>query len=73
MFLIKSIGIFGAGIATALSYLLIGTMRMKTVKKNFNLQIDYKRMLSIIYKKNYEQIWTLLLAKLKDVFLRKVY
>ena len=41
-------GIFGAGIATALSYILIGTMRMRTVKKDFDLRIDYKRMLSSI-------------------------
>ena len=46
--LIKYMGIFGAGIATALSYILIGTMRMRTVKKDFDLRIDYKRMLSSI-------------------------
>ena len=44
--LIKFMGIFGAGIATAISYILIGTLRMRTVKKDFHLQIDYKRMLS---------------------------
>ena len=43
--LIKWIGIFGAGIATAISYLLIGTMRMRTVRKDFDIQIDYKRVI----------------------------
>ena len=42
--LIKYLGIFGAGIATAISYLLIGTMRMRTVKKDFDIQIEMKRM-----------------------------
>ena len=46
--LIKLMGIYGAGIATAISYILIVTMRMKAVKKDFNLLIDYKRMLSSI-------------------------
>ena len=46
--LIKFIGLYGAGIATALSFLLIGTMRMKTVRKDFDLRIDYKRMISSI-------------------------
>ena len=46
--LIRIIGIFGAGIATAISYLLIGTLRMKTVKKDFDIKIDYKRMVCSI-------------------------
>lgn len=46
--LIKFIGLFGAGIATAVSYILIGTMRMRFVKKDFDLRIDYKRWISSI-------------------------
>ena len=42
--LIKYFGIFGAGIATAFSYLVIGVMRMQTVKKDFDIQIEMKRM-----------------------------
>lgn len=42
--LIKYLGIFGAGIATAISYFVIGTMRMRTVNKEFDIQIEMKRM-----------------------------
>ena len=48
--LIKYFGIFGAGIATAVSYLLIGSMRMTTVKKKFDIRIEYRRMwISILF------------------------
>lgn len=43
--LIKCVGIYGAGTATALSYLLIGVMRMHAVRKNFHIRIEYLRML----------------------------
>jgi O-antigen/teichoic acid export membrane protein len=46
--LIKWWGIYGAGIATALSYVLIGTMRMRSVKKIMALTIDYGRMVPSI-------------------------
>ena len=46
--LIKWWGIFGAGIATALSYALIGIMRMRYVRKDMALAIDYGRMLPSI-------------------------
>lgn len=46
--LIKFMGIYGAGIATVISYTVIGIMRMKAVKKDFDLLIDYRRMISSI-------------------------
>ena len=46
--LIKFMGLFGAGVATAVSYILIGILRMRTVKKEFDLRIDYKRMVCSI-------------------------
>jgi len=42
--LIKYLDIFGAGIATAISYLVIGTMRMRAVNKEFDIIIEMKRM-----------------------------
>lgn len=43
--LIRYLGIFGAGTATAISYLMIGVMRMRSVRKYLHIEIEYPRML----------------------------
>lgn len=46
--LIKYMGIYGAGVATGLSYMLIFAMRIISVRKNFDLKIEYKKLLTLL-------------------------
>lgn len=43
--LIRFVGLFGAGIATAISYMLIGYMRINAIRKNYPIVIEKKRFI----------------------------